>query len=379
MVQQILLSLIDVTFIHQRPLMIGALYAITGFFVVGMITLLPHISFLMGDLRTALLVCEIAVLVSGLLVLFLVPETYFLRPALAFDGRVLVQSSTEKVEIYDNWEDAQAEKALPDLPRTSKSRLLELCKFIKPKGGSWHACFYCYIQIIYCFLQPLLFWVLILRCLTSTGLSLIARTYANIPLNGSSFMSPAQLTLFQVSGMVGVVLSWPTSSLLNTKVVRILTVRNKGIREAQFYLPTLLMPVLSMTVALLLYAFSARYQLPFIVYCLSFFLVCFAYTAMEAAASTWVIEAFPRNVVAALTVTSGCLFPVSFGLGFVILPWVKSQGVFGACVQLASGICAFGVVGTTLAFWGKDVRQMLKGRWARSESGSLRPQENVMI
>jgi len=354
--------------------MIGAIYASTGLIVVGFITLLPLLPAVRTDLRATFIMCEIPVSITATLLLFLVPETYFQRPPVAFDGRVLIQTSTEKIEIYDDWEAAQAEKELPDLPSSKFRNLVQLLSFWKFKGGSWHACFYCYFQIIYCFIQPLLFWVLLLRCLTSAGLNLIAGTYTQIAIDGTKFMTTSQITLFQVSGIIGVLLSWPASSLLNTNVVHKLSMRNKGVRKAQFYLPALLMPALSMTAALLFFALAARYQLNFMLYCISYFLVCFSYTALEAAATTWVIEAFPQNVVAALTVTSGSLFTVAFALGFATLPWVESQGIFGACVQLASAIFATGVVGTSLTFWGASVSQKLRGRWATSEEGALRPQ-----
>ena len=58
-------------------------------------------------------------LLSAIVAFFLCPETYFHRPPLAFDGRILIQSTAERVTIYETWEEAGLEKALPQLPVTS--------------------------------------------------------------------------------------------------------------------------------------------------------------------------------------------------------------------------------------------------------------------
>lgn len=47
---------------------------------------------------------------------FLCPETYYVRPPIAFDGHVLVQSSEEKLHIYEGWDETPGGKVLPEVP-----------------------------------------------------------------------------------------------------------------------------------------------------------------------------------------------------------------------------------------------------------------------
>ena len=75
-----------------------------------------------------------------------------------------------------------------------------------------------------------------------------------------------------------------------------------------------------------------------------------------------------------MVVVSGISYIASFGISFSILPWVKSQGFSGANMEMACIILGIGLVAVPIAFWGKNLRQYIDGKWAINEMGALRPQ-----
>ena len=132
-----LLTVIDLTFIHQRPQAIAMLWCIVGFFSGSIYSLVPQMTNDGTSWRTFYLIWFIPSAVSVALVFFLVPETYFIRPAVAFDGRILVQTATEKVKIYQDWEETPGGKTLPELPH--QSLWIRDLQFWGLTRGGWRA------------------------------------------------------------------------------------------------------------------------------------------------------------------------------------------------------------------------------------------------
>ncbi|KAI6307436.1 hypothetical protein MCOR34_007580 [Pyricularia oryzae] len=116
-----MLMAIDVTYIHQRPLSIALLWTVgrgTTFIILGAA---PHVLDLERQWRAFYLIAMLCAVAALLLVYFWCPETYFLRPPVAFDGRILVQTGHERIKIYDEWSQvpgggAHESRPLPPLP-----------------------------------------------------------------------------------------------------------------------------------------------------------------------------------------------------------------------------------------------------------------------
>jgi len=136
----------------------------------------------------------------------------------------------------------------------------------------------------------------------------------------------------------------------------------KGVRHAEHYLPAFILPVLTSTASLILYGITAQRKLPYQLIFLAYGLNTFSIAAMATANILWITEAFPRWAAAALAVMQGTSSIGSFGLGFVMMPWVRSQGIVLMHVQLAIMILGTGCVGVPVAFWGKRVRQFIDGK-----------------
>ncbi|KAF4634504.1 hypothetical protein G7Y89_g3602 [Cudoniella acicularis] len=130
----------------DRPHAIAMMWSLVGFFTLGLFSLVPQMASSGTNWRTFYYYWSIPTIVTVLLAFFFYPETYFLRPAVAFNGHVLVQSSTEKVKIYEDWEQVPGGKILPGAP--SKTRLhgfLKELRFWGTTRGGWRAMLSCHL------------------------------------------------------------------------------------------------------------------------------------------------------------------------------------------------------------------------------------------
>ena len=303
------------------------------------------------------------------------PETYFQRPAVAFDGRVLVQSATEKVHVYEGWEDVPGGKPLPEMP--DRSRFVTILKMLKPwawQRGGWKAMKACYVQIAYCILNPLVLWVTILNAVSLGAMVCVGATYANILEAQPYSLDIHTIALINFGAAAGAFLAWPASGLMISGICRRLTVRNGGVRDAEQYLSAFVLPVLVGTASLALYGLAVERYWSWKWIMLFWGLNEFSCITLFTATTLWVTEAFPRWAAAALVIVGCGSYVPSFGLSYLILPWIKSQGLARAYIELGVIVFAVGCLGIPIAFFGKSFRQCVNCRWAMNEGGSLRPQ-----
>ncbi|TLS27414.1 hypothetical protein PpBr36_04182 [Pyricularia pennisetigena] len=116
-----LLMAIDVTYIHQRPFSIALLWTVGRGTTFLVLACAPQVLDLERQWRAFYFIAMCWAIAALLLVYFLCPETYFFRPPVAFDGRILVQTGHERVRIYDDWSQvpgagAHESRPLPPLP-----------------------------------------------------------------------------------------------------------------------------------------------------------------------------------------------------------------------------------------------------------------------
>jgi hypothetical protein len=368
------LIIIDLTFIHERPQAIAMVWSLVGALTLAILSLVPQMSGNGLNRKLFYLVWVIPCAFSILLAIIFYPETYFIRPAIAFDGRVLVQSSTEKANIYNRWEEVPGGKHLPEIPKPPHWLFgrQEYRIFTKTKGG-WNAMLRCYGQILLCSINPLIFWVALLEALVFGGMLTIGATYA-LTLSAPPYnLPPTTVALVNLAAAFGSALAWPASGWLIAHVTKRLAMYNKGVREAEHYLPAFILPVIFSAFSLFLYGVTAHISLPAPLVYVSYMLNSFAFSALATANTLWVTEAFPRWAAPAIVVTNGLSYVASFGTSFVIFPWMRSQGILWMEVELGIAVLATGCVGLVWAFWGRRLRGEIEGRWATGEEGALRP------
>lgn len=375
-IPQALLMIIDITFIHQRPNAIAAFWSLGSVVACIFLSLVPLVTAAAGTWRAFYILWTIPSGLAIILAFFFYPETYFQRPAVAFNGHILMQSATEKIKLYKDWDDVPGGKALPDTPPSSKwaacFRGLEVFGTVQ---GGWKAMAACYPQILMCLINPLILWVALLNAVVFGSMMSIGMTYP-IVLSAPPYSLPMKIiALVNLAAAAGALLAWPASGLLITRISRRLALRNAGVRDAEHYLPAFILPILAGAASEVLYGITVQYHLHYILIYLSYALNTFATIGLGTANTLWVTEAFPRWAAPALVIVGGGSYVTSFAMSYAIPPWVMGEGYLKENVQIGVLILLVGALGLPIARWGKGVRVWIHERWGwASESGALRPQ-----
>ncbi|KPM41129.1 hypothetical protein AK830_g5436 [Neonectria ditissima] len=369
-----LLMTIDLTFIHERPMAIASFWGVGAAASLVTLRLVP----VMGATQwrhyywfalTLSLTCTI-------LAFFLVPETYFVRPAVAFDGRILVQDGSEKIRIYDDWEEVPGGKPLPHVPDYNPTIWKRITQrfTIQTTGGGWKQMGSSYVQVLLWICNPLAFWVAMLSALNFGGMLSIGMTYPVVMASPPYNLPGNTIALVNPISAIGALLTVLTTYITVPRVAMRLTRKNGGVRDAEHYLVAFLLPTIAGSASVVLYGLTVHFSWDFRWIFVSYVLNSFAAAGLGAAATLWVTEAFPRGTASALMVVGGFGYILSFGLSYAIHPWVEAQGYLGANVQIGGLIALVGGVAVPLVFWGKSLRQYIHSKWAHYDGDMLRPQ-----
>lgn len=367
------LMVVDMTFIDRRPHIIASLWAIAGFFGTGCLCLVPILSNDGKEWHKFFLRWTCPSVISLLLAFFFYDETYFKRPTVAFDGMILMQSATEKLTIY---EDLEAESDIyRDLPSfdTEKQGLLHRLRLARSPSASWEALGRCYLQMFFCAINPLIFWVLIASAFNFAGMMFIAATFATI-LDEHPYGLPSyKITLVNLSSGTGGLLAYFFAGYLTAKALAFLSNRNRGVREAEHYLVGYIVPVFTGALSTVLYGLAVHHQWHYSWFYLAYGLNGLSYVSNSIVNTLWVTEAFPRWAAPALAVVTGGSYLMSFAISFALVPWIDAHGYLLVGIELTVLQLVGGTIVMPIAFWGKSARQMIHGKWANERSGALRP------
>ena len=367
------------TYIDRRPLAIAGLWSIAGFIGTGGLALVPYLSDHGQDWHLFYQRWSILAGISFLAVFFLLPETYFKRPTVAFDGLILMQSATEKLTVYEDAEfDSELYRDLPDFPQTDEQQPGRFKQFAsqfaitRSPFASWKAMGRCYLQIAFCAANPLIFWVVIASAFNFAGMMFIGATYARILRAPPYSLPSAMIVVVNNCSGFGGLLAFPATYVLY-KVLNLLSKRNGGVREAEHYLIAYVFPVITGALSTLIYGLAVHYQWHFAFYYLAYGLNGFSWVTLSISNTLWVTEAFPRWAAPALVVVGGGCYLSSFSMSFALVPWIATHGYLSVGIQISALQIVGGFIALPIAFWGKSARQIIQGRWANERSGALRP------
>ncbi|PVH70891.1 hypothetical protein DL98DRAFT_597427 [Cadophora sp. DSE1049] len=114
---------------------------------------------------------------------------------------------------------------------------------------------------------------------------------------------------------------------------------NKGVRDAEHYLPAFVLPILTGAASVILYGLTVQHRWHWIWVYVAYVLNAFSFSTMATASTLRITEAFSRWAAPAMVVVSGISYTTSFGI--VQYPALdKSQGYSGANMEMA---CIFWV------------------------------------
>jgi hypothetical protein len=360
-----ILAVIEMNFIHQRPQHIAFFWCITALFSNAGLALTPYIVSSGGSWRSFywawLGPCAFTILLAYLWS----PETYFERPAIAFDGHILLQGENGKVQVYNKWEEVPGGKPVPDIPKTW--RVLNITKNImswnvtKMKG--WPAMKAFPQQIVICLFNPLILWVLILNAFVFGGMVVTCATYVDVLMAPPYNFTFNAIGLAKFSPGIGALVAFPVSGYLTSWMVKGLARGNNGIREPEHYLPSFILPVISSSSSLCLFGAAVEnyWESKWILFLVG--LNYFSAISIFTSNTIWVTEAFPHWASPAIVVVGAGGYGVSFGLSAGIFPWIQSQGLGMSYIQLGLVTLIVGFIGLPISVWGKPCREYIYKRW----------------
>lgn len=375
------------TYIHERPLAIAAFWSLGSGIALHTLAAVPIIMDTSAHWRPVYTVAAIPLALITLAIFLYVPETYFQRPPVAFDGRVLVQSGTEKVKIYDDWFEipgrdntainfiADRPPAIHELPlHTWRVSSLQLWRssVADPKAAAA-----CLIQIFLCLANPLVFWVALLNAVNFAGMMSIGVGYPVVMSSPPYDLSAHAVGAVSLTSGLSCLLALPASYYLLNNAMKRLTLRNRGIRHAEFYLPAFVLPVTTGALSVFVYGFAAARSWHPAFYHLAYGLNAMSFVSGSIANTAWVTESLPQWAAPGIAVVGGVSYVASWAVTAALPVWVASWGVLPVNVGIGIGILLVGLLATPLAFWGKSVRQFINGRWGEYEAGALRPQSRT--
>lgn len=322
-----------------------------------------------------------------LAIFFFVPETYFQRPPVAFDGRVLVQSGTEKIRIYDEWREIPGDgnttitmQAVEDtMPSEIENlpvhswRVSPLSIFSKRVCDSKGA-LACFIQIFLCLANPLVFWVTLLNAVNFGGMMSIGTGFPVVLAQPPYSMTPVEVGRVNITASLSCLLALPATYFMLNNFMKYLTVRNKGLRHAEFYLPAFVLPIVTSTASVWVYGLAASRSWDPAFYHLAYGLNAFSFASGSIVNTIWVVESLPQWAAPGLAVVGGVSYIASWGITAALPAWEESWGVEAVNMGIGVVILLVGGLVIPLAFWGRNVRQLIDGRWGAYEAGALRPQ-----
>jgi hypothetical protein len=367
----------DATFIHERPMSFTIFWGVGG--VLPAIAFLPF-PFVMDprtQWRPMFYIWFVPCLVAHILTLLFVPETYFVRPAVAFDGRVLVQSSTEKVEIYDDWESMPCGPHCPHShvhEEPGKSTWFSRIRIRRAPGTSVKGGIATYVQMFLCLTNPLLIWVSLLSAAILSGVIYMGLTLPNHLGETLPHDEGGDISIFLgVATVIGCFVAIPTTGPLITWCTKYFTLRCGGTRHAEFFLPGFVLPVIASSLSVGLFGLAMANNWAPGMYYFAFGLRTFAYVSNNIAVILWITEAFPPWAAASLGVQMFVGNMVAFGVGFNLLAWVKADEAFLSNIIIVTLVLFIGAFAVPIAFWGRTVRQYIHGKWSESQKGAIRP------
>ncbi|KAH6708746.1 major facilitator superfamily transporter [Leptodontidium sp. MPI-SDFR-AT-0119] len=360
-----ILMILDVTFIHQRPRTIALFWCLCDGMSNICLAFTSYILTAGGSWRAFYWVWLGPCFLTILLALVWSPETYFQRPPMAFDGHIIAQSEIGKITVYNSWEEVPGGKPMPDEPkvRTTSEFLKNILFWNRTTIGGWPVIKAFPRQIMICALNPLILWVLVLNSFVFGGMVVTCATYVSVLMAPPYNFTDNEIGLVKFSPFIGSLLAFPASGILTTWFAKILATRNRGVHEPEHYLPSFILPVVTSSISLSLFgiAVEREWDWGWIIFFVG--LDYFSVLSMFTSNTLWVTEAFPRWAGAALTVVGGGAYALSFVLGSTIVPWINSQGIGNTYVELGILTWLVGLFGFPVNFWGKRFRGYIYSKW----------------
>ncbi|KAL2071007.1 hypothetical protein VTL71DRAFT_14033 [Oculimacula yallundae] len=360
-----ILMILDMVFIHQKPRTIALYWCVCNAMSNVGLAFTPYIVKAGGSWRAFYWAWLGPCVLTIILAVVWSPETYFRRPPMAFDGHIVSQSETGKVTVYTSWEEVPGGKPVPDEPEvwTSTTFFKNVLFWNRTTTGGWPAMKAFPRQVLFCAINPLILWVLVLNAFVFGGMVVTCVSYVTLLMAPPYNFTFNQIGLVKFSPFLGALMAFPASGILTDWFTRILASRNRGVHEPEHYLPSFILPVVTSSISLALFGIGAEREWSWGWILFFVGLDYFSAISMFTSNALWITEAFPKWAGAAITIVGAGGYGLSFALGSTIEPWIKLQGVGNTYVELGILTWIVGLIGFPVFFWGKRFREYIYSKW----------------
>ncbi|KAH6669698.1 major facilitator superfamily domain-containing protein [Plectosphaerella plurivora] len=270
-----LLILLDATFFCERPQVISIYWCVVNALAETLIIPTIYVT------DTAANWCPIyqasisPALLSFLGAFLLVPEAFFIRPPVSLEGRLLVQSSSENVKIFDNSRGPiPAQPSSQDTEEITSNLLWQRLKTARAPGSSWAAAGAVCMQMVFCAINPLVVWICLLGATLLSTIMFLGLTQVMELMKAHQGQDLQRVGVYiSISGVLSSFLAYPATGPLIDWATRYYAVRNGRARRAEVYLLAFIIPVLAGAISIAAYGLAVLYRWPPIAYYLTYGLV----------------------------------------------------------------------------------------------------------
>ncbi|KAJ5746508.1 major facilitator superfamily domain-containing protein [Penicillium odoratum] len=303
-----------------------------------------------------------------LLIVFTMPETYYVRKRPSDFGSAILKSGDKNPRkgTHDH-----IEMSLPDTdvpPRKTYSQRHPIFSRSLTKES--------YLTL---FIRPVVLFVLPPVLWTTLVFSVVLGFYvaltSNAPLAFKTVygFQTYQTGLCFTSSIIGGLIGIAFGGILSDKVANYFTARNGGIREPEMRLPALIITIILGPLSLILYGVGLQEKLHWIVPTLSFgicehinfaILLCWLtflgvnFVIVQATTVTLVYAIDSYRPIAGEVIVTQMAFKAAFGflLFFYTNPWIAKDGFLTSTGAMAGILGAVILGGIPMYIWGKQIR-----------------------
>ncbi|KAF2084862.1 putative cycloheximide resistance protein [Saccharata proteae CBS 121410] len=363
----------DIYFVHQRATRI----AVWNIFLMCGIAGASFVSgYIIEDLgyRWTFGVCAILFGVSGVLIVFLVPETSYIRPA---DGTTLTTRLTGDTDTEKHTPSERTNNDLTSLPAcpsrpstpfpppTATDPPQTYLSTLRPFSGRYsHAPLHRIMlrPFVMFALYPSVVWALLIYGTTLSYLVVFSVVNGQIFVSAPYNFSVATTGLTGLSPFILTIIAETVSGPLNDYICLRLTQRNRGVYEPEFRLVLMLVVVVLGALGFFGFGLTVHYQTHWAGPVLTYGAANAAMGFAGVCVFGYLLDSYPKLAEEAFVAVNARNF-LTFGLTYFVNDWLARDGALRVFCVL--GAAFVGVCALTVPLWvfGKRIR----GRIARSQ------------
>ncbi|PVH79736.1 MFS general substrate transporter [Cadophora sp. DSE1049] len=341
----------DVTFLDERSFYFGVYWASQNAVSTGLIIALSYATAALSW-RWFYWIFTITLAVGTIFVVFLSPETKFLRSPTAVNGQVVFTDEFGTTHILSN-EEAEArfgdiqEHISSPTSTEMKSFLQNLKPFTKPTPGGLRAWLGVYGKILKCCTSPGVIFATMASSIT-LGIGIAITLIYNNLLVEDFHWSAGSVGLFNAGVIPACFLAMLYSGFVANKINLWLARRNGGVHKPEHHLVHLILPCITGAMGIIAIAETANAPQKHSVWGLlvGWAIYQFSFVCILITTTAFAAEVIPGSPGAAMVIVVGGKNVISFGASYGLTPMLQIYSYLTAFMILLGiylGIFALGI------------------------------------